>query len=162
MSETIINAKVNGEPIRMSVEPNQTALHLIRDELGLTGAKAACEEGRCGSCTIILDGETINACLVLAPELDGRDVMTIEGLAHDDRLNTVQEAFIDAHGLQCGYCTPGMILATSALLAEAPDADEHKIREDLSGNICRCTGYVKILDAVLLAQHRLSKQGATP
>jgi aerobic carbon-monoxide dehydrogenase small subunit len=152
---------LNGARTEMPVEPNQTVLELIRDDLGLTGAKLACGEGRCGSCTVLLDGESVNSCLVLAADLDGRALTTIEGLSDGAGLHPVQQAFVDANGLQCGYCTPGMILAAVALLGRDPDADERTIREELSGNICRCTGYVKIVESVLLAKSRMATSGAT-
>jgi carbon-monoxide dehydrogenase small subunit len=126
-------------------------LFALRERLGLPGSKNACEQGECGSCSVLLDGTLVCACLVLAAQADGHAVVTVEGLAEDGELHRVQEAFVEAGAVQCGFCTPGLVVATADLLAHNPDPSEHEIREALSGNLCRCTGYTKIFDAVRLA-----------
>jgi carbon-monoxide dehydrogenase small subunit len=143
---------VNGTP-RVVATPGRTHLaDLLRDTLGLTGTRLGCEHGVCGCCTVLLDGEPVRSCLMLAAQADGHEVTTIEGIANPDgTLSPVQEAFCAAHGLQCGYCTPGMILATHALLARRPDPGAEEIADALGGNICRCTGYQQIREAVVLA-----------
>jgi carbon-monoxide dehydrogenase small subunit len=139
---------VNGKPVSVKVAPNARLIDVIRDELGLTGTKEGCSRGECGACTVLLDGKPVNACLVLALKAEGRDVLTIEGVAPDGQLDPLQEAFL-AHGaVQCGYCTPGMVLSAQALLAENPKPTRAEIKRGLSGNLCRCTGYRKIIDAV--------------
>ena len=143
-----INLVVNDQPVSVEVEPRTTLLDVLRHDLGLTGAKRGCEEGDCGACSILLDGRVVNACLVLAIRLEGRTVRTIEGLGEAGRLNRLQESFV-AHGaLQCGYCGPGMIMSAQALLEKTPDPAEDEIRRALAGNLCRCTGYAKIVEAV--------------
>ncbi len=144
-----LNFTVNGEAVSLEVDPMVSAYEVLRDHLGLLGTKGACLEGECGSCTIILDGKAVTSCLILAPQLEGREVTTIEGLASDERLHPVQESFIRAGAVQCGYCTPGMIVAAAALLEANPSPTEDEVRKGLEGNLCRCTGYVKIVDAVL-------------
>lgn len=144
-----LHCTVNGEKVDRSVDPMLTAYDILRDELRLTGTKGACLEGECGSCTILLDGKPVTSCLVLAPQLEGREVVTIEGLAADERLHPVQQSFITAGAVQCGYCTPGLVMAAAALLEQNPDPTEQEVREGLEGNLCRCTGYTKIVDAVL-------------
>ncbi|MGH2450982.1 MAG: (2Fe-2S)-binding protein, partial [Candidatus Limnocylindria bacterium] len=126
-------------------------LFALREHLGLPGSKNACEQGECGSCSVLLDGELVCACLVLAAQADGHDVETVEGLAEDGRLHRVQEAFVETGAVQCGFCTPGLVVATAALLDANPEPSDDEIREALSGNLCRCTGYAKIFDAVRLA-----------
>jgi carbon-monoxide dehydrogenase small subunit len=145
---------VNGEAVEASVEPRLTLADLLRGELGLTGTHLGCEHGVCGACTVLLDGDAVRSCLVLAVQAEGREVRTVEGLADGDQLHPVQQAFWESHGFQCGFCTPGFVMATVALLAENPTADEAEIREVLSGNVCRCTGYESIVDGVLLAVRR--------
>lgn len=144
-----LSCKVNGEGVEIEVDPMLSAYDILRDELGLIGTKGACLEGECGSCTIILDGKPVTSCLVLAPQLEGREVTTIEGLAADERLHPVQESFITAGAVQCGYCTPGLVVAAAALLEQNPNPTEDEVRAGLEGNLCRCTGYSKIVDAVL-------------
>jgi carbon-monoxide dehydrogenase small subunit len=140
--------RVNGKPVELEVRPWQSALDALRDELGLTGAKEGCGIGECGACTIIVDGNAVNSCLMLAPQLDGRSVETIEGLGSGDSLHALQEAFL-AHGaVQCGFCTPGVLLSAKALLDRNPCPDRDEIVEALSGNLCRCTGYQQIVEAV--------------
>ncbi len=142
---------VNGEEREVDVWPGESLLYALRERLGLPGSKNACEQGECGSCSVLLDGRLVCACLVLAAQADGHEVVTVEGLAEGDALHRVQEAFVEAGAVQCGFCTPGLVVATADLLARRPDPSEDEIREALSGNLCRCTGYAKIFDAVRLA-----------
>ncbi len=141
--------KVNGRSYRLEVEARKTLLELIRQDLGLMGTKKSCEVGACGACTVLLDGKAVKSCLVLALQGKGKDVLTIEGLSGDGRLHPLQEAFHEKGAVQCGYCTPGMILAAKALLDENPRPTEAEVRRAISGNICRCTGYVRIVEAIL-------------
>jgi len=131
------------------VEPWKTLLQVIRDDIGLTGAKEACGTGECGACTVLVNGKPVNSCLVLAVEAQGKDILTIEGLAPRDKLHPLQDAFIQRGAIQCGFCTPGMLLSAKALLDENPQPTEEEIREAISGNLCRCTGYNKIVEAIL-------------
>uniref|UniRef100_A0A7C5VUT7 (2Fe-2S)-binding protein n=1 Tax=Thermomicrobium roseum TaxID=500 RepID=A0A7C5VUT7_THERO len=151
MERVPITVTVNGRRISAVVEPRMTLADFLREELGLTGTKLGCEHGVCGSCTVLWDGAAVRSCLVLAAQADGATITTIEGLATDGTLHPVQEAFWEAHALQCGFCTPGMVLTAVALLAENPHPSEEEIREALSGNLCRCTGYQNIVRAVQLA-----------
>jgi carbon-monoxide dehydrogenase small subunit len=151
----IVRTRVNAEWRSADVWPGASLLHLLRDHLGLPGSKNACEQGECGSCSVWLDGELVCACLVLAAQAHEREVRTVEGLAAGDRLHPVQEAFVDAGAVQCGFCTPGLIVAAVDLLSRDASPDEATVREALSGNLCRCTGYAKILDAVRVAAERL-------
>ncbi len=150
-----IEVTVNGRRKRFDVEPNTLLLNLLRDELYLKGAKYGCGIGECGACTVQLDGEAVLSCMILAMEADGRRVDTIEGLADGDELDPVQEAFIEEGAIQCGFCTPGFIMTTKALLNENPEPSEGEIREYLKGNICRCTGYVNVVKAVQSASRKL-------
>jgi carbon-monoxide dehydrogenase small subunit len=147
----VLETTVNGAPVRLEVEPRELLLDVLRDRLGLTGAKRSCDVEVCGACTVLVDDVPVSACTTLALEARGRRVLTIEGLAPDGRLDPVQRAFLDHFGFQCGFCTPGMILATRALLARTPDVTDADIDHFLRGNICRCTGYVKIREAVRAA-----------
>jgi carbon-monoxide dehydrogenase small subunit len=149
---------VNGDAVRLEVEAHELLLDVLRDRLRLTGSKRSCDVQVCGACTVLLDGLPASACSTLAYEARGRRVLTIEGLADGDRLHPVQAAFLAESAFQCGYCTPGMILAVTALLDDAPDASPAEIKEHLRGNICRCTGYVSILHAVAAAQRRLREE----
>jgi carbon-monoxide dehydrogenase small subunit len=149
-----IDVKINGERHEADVWEGESLLFALRERLGFPGSKNACEQGECGSCSILLDGELVCACLVLAAQADGHDVVTVEGLGAGDELHPVQQAFVDAGAVQCGFCTPGLVVATAALLERTPDPGEDEIREALSGNLCRCTGYQKIFDAVRLAAAR--------
>ena len=149
-----IELKVNGEPAEADVWEGESLLYALREKLGFPGAKNACEQGECGSCSVLLDGDLVCACLVLAAQADGHEVTTVEGLADGDELHPVQQAFVDAGAVQCGFCTPGLIVATADLLRRSPDPSDDEIREALSGNLCRCTGYAKIFDAVRLAAAR--------
>ncbi len=146
-----IGFTVNGDPLEADVWAGESLLTTLRDRLGLPGSKNACEQGECGSCSVLLDGELVCACLVLAAQADGHEVTTVEGLADGDELHRVQRAFVDAGAVQCGFCTPGLVVATVDLLDRVPRPTEDEIREALSGNLCRCTGYAKIFDAVRLA-----------
>jgi carbon-monoxide dehydrogenase small subunit len=151
----LVRMRVNGEWRTAEVWPGASLLAALRDHLGLPGAKNACEQGECGSCSVWLDGELVCACLVLAAQADGREVRTVESLAAPGTLHPVQEAFLEAGAVQCGFCTPGLVVAVTDLLERHPDPDELTVREALAGNLCRCTGYAKILDAVRLAAERL-------
>jgi aerobic carbon-monoxide dehydrogenase small subunit len=147
-----ISLTVNGEPREAEVWEGESLLYSLREHLGLPGSKNACEQGECGSCSVLLDGELVCACLVLAAQADGHEVVTVEGLAPGDgELHPVQEAFAATGAVQCGFCTPGLVVATVDLLRRMPDPSDDEIREALSGNLCRCTGYAKIFDAVRLA-----------
>jgi aerobic carbon-monoxide dehydrogenase small subunit len=145
---------VNGEPHEADVWGGESLLFALRERLGLPGSKNACEQGECGSCSVLLDGTLVCACLVLAAQADGHEVVTVEGLVEEGTLHRVQEAFVEAGAVQCGFCTPGLVVATADLLERTPDPGEDEIREALSGNLCRCTGYTKIFDAVRLAASR--------
>lgn len=147
----LITLTVNGTPYEVAVEPRQSLLQLLREELHLTGTKEGCSEGECGACTVLLDGKTVDACLIFALEVEGREVVTIEGLAQGNQLHPVQQAFAEYGAVQCGFCTPGMILAAKALLDSHPHPSEAEIRQGISGNLCRCTGYVKIVEAIQAA-----------
>jgi len=149
-----IAVNVNGERHEADVWEGESLLFALRERLGFPGSKNACEQGECGSCSILLDGELVCACLVLAAQADGHDVVTVEAIGAGDELHPVQQAFVDAGAVQCGFCTPGLVVATAALLERKPDPSEDEIREALSGNLCRCTGYTKIFDAVRLAAAR--------
>jgi aerobic carbon-monoxide dehydrogenase small subunit len=149
-----IKVTVNGELRETDVWAGESLLTTLRDRLELPGSKNACEQGECGSCSVVLDGELVCSCLVLAAQADGHAVTTVEGLAHDGDLHPVQDAFADAGAVQCGFCTPGLVVAAADLLRRVPDPTDDEIREALSGNLCRCTGYQKILDAVRLAAER--------
>ena len=150
-----IEITINGRKRRFDVEPNRLLLNLVRDDLHLTGTKYGCGIGECGACTVHLDGEAVLSCMVLAVDADGRSVDTIEGVADGNKLDMVQEAYIEEGAIQCGFCTPGFVMTTKALLAENPDPSEAEIREYLKGNYCRCTGYVNIVRAVQSAARKL-------
>lgn len=152
---TDVTLIVNGEARKASVPPETTLLELLRSSFGLTGAKLGCDAGDCGACTVIVDGMAVNACLMLAFQAEGREVLTIEGLARMDRLHPIQEAFENRASLQCGFCGPGAILSAKALLDEIPDPSAHQIRDALAGNLCRCTGYTKMIEAVQDAARKL-------
>ncbi len=146
-----ISVTVNGELREADVWEGESLLYVLRERLGLPGSKNACEQGECGSCSVLLDGTLVCACLVLAAQADGHEVVTVEGLADGGKLHAVQEAFVEAGAVQCGFCTPGLVVATADLLRRTPSPSDDEIREALSGNLCRCTGYQKIFDAVRLA-----------
>jgi carbon-monoxide dehydrogenase small subunit len=149
-----ISLRVNGEKCETEIWEGESLLFVLRERLALPGSKNACEQGECGSCSVLLDGTLVCSCLVLAAQADGHDLITVEGLGGDGRLHPVQEAFAETGAVQCGFCTPGLIVATADLLETNPDPSDDEIREALSGNLCRCTGYAKIFDAVRLAAGR--------
>jgi aerobic carbon-monoxide dehydrogenase small subunit len=146
-----IALRVNGELAEADVWEGESLLYVLRERLGYPGSKNACEQGECGSCSVLLDGKLVCACLVLAAQADGHDVVTVEGLAENGRLHRVQEAFVSSGAVQCGFCTPGLVVAAADLLQRTSDPSDDEIREALSGNLCRCTGYAKIFDAVRIA-----------
>ncbi|NWG22418.1 MAG: (2Fe-2S)-binding protein [Chloroflexi bacterium] len=150
-SRVRVEAQINGDPVEFLCEPYQSLLEVLRDVLGLTGTKEGCSNGNCGACNVLLDGVLVNSCLVLAPEVHGHEVTTIEGIAGSDGLHPIQRAFLDHAALQCGICTPGFIVAARALLDRTPHPTEQQVRHWLAGNLCRCTGYDKIVRAVLAA-----------
>ena len=157
MSKHRISLKVNGRLHELEVEANKTLLRLLREDLGLTGTKCACERGDCGLCTVWLDGKPVKSCLVLAVEADGHEITTIEGLARDGKLTPVQQKFVEHGAVQCGFCTPGMIMVAEAFLRENPNPTEEEVKEALGGVLCRCTGYRQIIDAVLDAAKEMRK-----
>ena len=142
---------LNGKPFELKVTPWRTLLEMIREDLQLTGTKEGCGQGECGSCTVIMGGKTVNSCLVLAVEADGQEITTIEGLADGEALHPIQESFVNHAGMQCGFCTPGMIMSAKALLDKNSSPSEKEIREGISGNFCRCTGYTKIIESISAA-----------
>ena len=146
-----VSMTVNGSPRTDSIEPRLLLVHYLREVAGLTGTNIGCDTSSCGACTVLVDGESVKSCTMLAAQADGADITTIEGLADGERLHPMQEAFREHHGLQCGYCTPGMVMAAVSLLKEIPDPTEAQVREGLEGNLCRCTGYHNIVQAILAA-----------
>lgn len=157
MPRITVSMTVNGVPYEVDVKPNQTLVHLLREDLGLLGTKCGCEEGECGACTVIMNGRSVTSCLVPAVQADGADILTIEGLSEGEELHPIQEAYVEAGAIQCGFCTPGFVLSTLALLRRHPYPTEEQIREGLAGNLCRCTGYQKIFDAVHLAAEKMAR-----
>lgn len=147
----VLSFTLNGDPVEVVCKDNMTLLDLLRDKLGLTGTKKGCEQGECGACTVMLDGKPVNSCCTLAVECEGRDVVTVEGIAKNGQLHPIQKQFIEKWALQCGYCTPGMIMSAKALLDVNPHPTELEIREAIEGNLCRCTGYAKIVEAIQAA-----------
>jgi len=160
-----VTLSINGKAVSAATEPRVTLLDYLRDVAGLKGTHAGCEHGVCGACTMLVDGDPVRSCLMLAVQAEGVDITTIEGIgglgARAGELGIIQDAFCEAHGLQCGYCTPGMILAAEALLSVNTAPSEHDVREAISGNICRCTGYVQIVEAIMLAAERLRQRNDT-
>jgi len=148
MSKRIVKFRLNGEEVELAVEPHWTLLEALREELDLTGTKEGCSEGVCGSCTVLVDGAPVRACLTLALEVEGREILTVEGLGGPDGLDPLQRAFIERGAVQCGFCTSGMLMAAKGLLLENPNPSQEDIKRALAGNICRCTGYIKIIEAV--------------
>jgi len=148
MAQHKITLTINGETEVVNVPSHMTLLEMIREELTLTGTKNGCSSGECGACTVMMNGEPVNSCMVLAVEADGANITTVEGLAHDNQLDPLQEAFIESGAVQCGFCTPGVLISSKSLLMRTPDPTEDEIREALVGNLCRCTGYVRIVDGV--------------
>lgn len=156
-----IRVKVNGVWYEREVEPRKLLVHFLREDLGLTSVHVGCDTGHCGACTVIMNGVSVKSCQVLAVQADGAEILTLEGLAKDGKLHPIQEAYWEKHALQCGYCTPGFIMETYWLLGENPNPTEEEIRRGLSGNLCRCTGYQNIIEAVKLAAQKLKELKAT-
>jgi carbon-monoxide dehydrogenase small subunit len=159
MKKEIASFRVNGRPYELLITPNMTLSELLREQLDLTGTKNACGVGECGSCTVLVDGKPTLSCSTLAIAVRDKDILTIEGLSKGVEMHPLQQAFIDAGAIQCGFCTPGMIMTAKALLDEKPNPTRHEVKEGLGGNICRCTGYVKIIDAVMSAADMMRKGG---
>lgn len=159
-TKVAVDVTVNGRHRSIEVEPRMLLVHLLRDELGLTGTHVGCDTSSCGACTVHVDGESVKSCTVLAAQVDGAEVLTIEGLGQEGNLHPLQEAFWDNHGLQCGYCTPGMIMAAADLLKRNPDPSEEEIRTGLEGNLCRCTGYHNIVRSVADAATKMNGASA--
>lgn len=159
-TSTVVRCRINGRNVEMLVPVRLTVAELLRDRLGLTGTKVSCEMQVCGVCTVLVDGNPVSSCATLACDLDGTEILTVEGLAHGQLLHPVQEAFMDANALQCGYCTPGFIMMAVALLDAHPDADQAEVREWMDGNLCRCTGYAPIETAVTVAASRMAVAAA--
>jgi len=157
MAKQSIQVKVNGTDREATIEPRLLLVHFIREVLGLTGTHIGCDTSNCGACTVLMDGKAVKSCTLFAVQADGRDLMTIEGVAHDGQLHPLQEGFKEEHGLQCGFCTPGMILTSYALLGKNPKPTEEQIRWGISGNLCRCTGYQNIVKAVQYAAAKMGK-----
>ena len=158
MSRIPLSLRVNGEPVEVAIAAHKTLLEVLREDLGLTGTKHGCELGECGACAVLFDGRPVLSCLLLALECEGAAVVTVEGLSHDARLHPLQEAFADCGAAQCGYCTPGFLITAKALLDEHPRATRGEIAEALSGNLCRCTGYIQIFEAVEAAARKMSAE----
>lgn len=154
----VVSFEVNGRPVELMVAPNRTLLEVLREDLGLTGVKHGCDDSNCGVCTVIMDGKAVKSCSILIGQAEGTKVTTIEGLEVENGLHPLQQAFIDHFAIQCGFCTPGMILSAKALLDENPNATEEDIREAMHGNMCRCTGYKKIVEAIEAARDEMNAQ----
>ncbi len=155
-----VHFTLNGKPATVNVTATQNLLEVLREKLNVTGPKFGCEQGNCGACTVLLDGEPVSSCLVLATTVEGRSVMTVEGIGTPDKLHPLQKAFYDSYAAQCGYCTSGMLLASYALLQKKPHPTRDEVVEAISGNLCRCTGYAKIVDAILSVSNGNGKEGA--
>jgi len=160
-TKQLVSTTINGEPSQFLCEARQSLLEVLRDETGLTGCKEGCNNGNCGACTVMLDGQPVNSCLVLGLEVDGKEIQTIEGIAEQGELHAVQQCFLEGAALQCGICTPGFIVTAKALLNENPRASEEEIRFQLAGNLCRCTGYDKIIRAVMEAGKQMAETTAS-
>jgi carbon-monoxide dehydrogenase small subunit len=158
LQEIEINFTVNNKPYKLKVPPNITLLDVIREKLKLTGTKEGCGKGECGACTVLFNGRNVNSCLILAPQADGAEIITIEGVGDVDHLHPLQKAFVDEGAVQCGFCTPGMVMSSLYLLTKNPNPTDDEIREGLSGNLCRCTGYAKIIKAVEKASKELNEK----
>ena len=154
MNRITVRCTVNHKPVSVEIDPNKRLLDMLREDLNLTSVKEGCSEGECGACTVIYNGEPVTSCCVLAGQAQGADIVTLEGVSPDGRPDAVQQAFMDSGAVQCGFCTPGMILSAEALLAKNPNPTEEEVKLAMSGNLCRCTGYAKIIEAVLLAAQR--------
>jgi len=159
-NEVEVEVTVNGQPFKRRVQPRLLLVDFLRDELGLTGTHIGCDTGHCGACTVMLDGVTVKSCLLLAAQADGSEVQTIEGVSRRGKLHPLQQAFLDHQGLQCGYCTPGMILSSLFLLNRNPNPSEDEVKRAIDGNLCRCTGYLGIVKAVRTAAATMSKEGS--
>jgi len=157
--KVLVELNVNGEVYQVLIEPWRTLLEVLRETLTLTGTKEGCGRGDCGACTVLLDGKVVNSCLLLAIDAQGKNILTIEGLAQDGQLHPLQEAFIEHGAIQCGFCTPGMILSAKALLDKNPQPSVEEVRQAISGNLCRCTGYTKIIKAILGASISIKREG---
>ncbi len=153
-----LHTTINGRHYAIETPPNQTLLDLLREQIGLTGTKRGCEIGECGACTVLVDGVPVNSCLVLAPQVEGKTILTVEGLAEGDRLTPLQEAFIDHEAVHCGFCTPGMLMSARGLLNDHPSPSEQEMRLAIAGNLCRCSGYVQIVEAIKDAADRERRQ----
>jgi len=156
---TKVTCRINGKEYSGMAEPRQLLVYFLRDELSLTGTHIGCDTGHCGACTIFMNGKTVKSCMVLAVQADGAEIMTVEGLAEGDKLHPLQEAFWENHGLQCGYCTPGMLMSALFLIQRNPDPTEEEIRRGIEGNLCRCTGYVNIVKSVKAAAKKMREDG---
>lgn len=152
MEKVNIALNLNGQDVKIAVSPNKRLIDMLREDFNLTSVKEGCSEGECGACTIVLDGKAVTSCLMLAPQVDGSSVITLEGLGENGELEALQQSFIDAGAVQCGFCTPGMILSAKALLMNNPDPTHEEIKRAISGNLCRCTGYKKIVEAIEIAR----------
>ena len=155
----ILNFFLNGQPCEVAIKPKMTLIELIREEMNLMGSKIGCNAGACGACTVLIDGKAVNGCSVLAMQVAGKNVETVEGLAEGESLHPLQEAFLDDGGYQCGFCTPGMLMAGKSLLNENPAPTKNEVRHAISGNLCRCTGYVRIIDSIYDAGQKMQKGG---
>ena len=158
MKQEEVVLKVNGIDYRLSIEPRRTLLEILRENLGLTGTKKSCNEGNCGACTVLLEGRPVASCLVLAIDAQGKEILTIEGLSDGEKLHPIQEAFLKHGAIQCGFCTPGMVMSAKALLDENPKPTVAEVRKAISGNLCRCTGYQHIVDSVMAASESMNKE----
>lgn len=156
--DRLINLKINGESYQLNVKPNLLLLDLLRNDIGLAGTKRGCDTGECGACTVLIEGKPVNSCLVLAVEADGKNILTIEGLTKNGKPHPLQEAFIEEGAVQCGFCTPGMILSAKALLDTNPNPKEEEIKKAIAGNLCRCTGYIKIIKAIISAAKKMKRE----
>ncbi len=158
MKQEEITLKVNGINYRISIEARRTLLEVLRENLGLTGTKKSCNEGNCGACTVLIDGRPVSSCLVLAIDAQGKEILTIEGLSEGEKLHPIQEAFLKHGAIQCGFCTPGMVMSAKAFLDENPEPTKAEIRKAISGNLCRCTGYQHIVDSIMAASKMMQKK----
>jgi aerobic carbon-monoxide dehydrogenase small subunit len=152
MKRVSIRTTINGKAYELDVRPNMTLLDFLRDELGLTGTKRGCEVGECGACTVLVNGQAVNSCLILVPQIDGQEILTVEGLAEGKKLHPLQESFLDHDAVHCGFCTPGMLMSAKDLLDHSPTPSEKETRAAISGNLCRCTGYQQIVNAIMEVQ----------
>jgi len=158
MKKLTVNFTVNGERVRLRVPANRTLLDILREDLGLTGTKRGCDTGECGACTVLMNGRSVNSCLVLAGEVEGAEIITVEGLGGEEALHPLQEAFLEEDAVQCGFCIPGMLMSAKYLLDRNPDPSEEEIKEAISGNLCRCTGYIPIIRAIKRAALKLKER----